>query len=1717
MNVSFDQLQILYEQNRFLDAYHQTEPLWKDRASLGRLSAEELTIARRLAFRIGGSRTYRWIVHQAARRFHDHPLFRGHWGLSAKHTSLLDYLRDFYRSPQLNSGIARYDCEWLCDHAEMLANVRDFPEANRVLELARGIDDGPIVAATRATVLLRQDRLEEAASISRRLWKERPGRPALARLLCHVLARKGLFDEILQSLESPAASGQSFEITILMCWYLCAMAERSSASQYKEFAHRSHDLSLRLPQLAPLQDKDTVAAIACARADSALILGDRAAMRENADKIRSGFYKQVVQNLQANPDGKFVLVPHRQVYQKHATCLPTSISAVLGAFGQDIDADELAQAITYSGTSSWRAVDWLHSHGYATRTFVGNGRVWRALLDAGVPFVLTQMRMSWAHAVAVIGYDDAQGTLIIHDPSAERWGHALLERLEKSEAPFGPECLAVVPADRADLLACIPEESARWVTACHQCYKLAEISGSLACAPIVGELSAADPSNPFSRRMQAIQAVADGRLFEAIEQQEKLLAEYPESIPLRLDLVSSLARTNDTARIIRVQGDVVERGLLPGIAQNQAWFFPPAPYTAQYADYIGQHLAGMKKAVRLLNRAIFYEYRTAQLYHVLGDVYLRHGHFEQGLLPHRVAALLEITNDHYARALCDVLRRLGREDEGIEFLRWRVGELGQRIYGAYPYICLIGALEDFGRPDEAIASLHEAQQCHRDDGALQAFASRFWVRMGRWDLAEAALQIAHEKPGPAYLPAAVEFNRAKGNWPQALELCQQWVQREPKNTVARRSLLRLLWCRDGSLAMEGLSRGWMEEHKNDELFEGIYYDVLKELDDHRIDAFLRNRLARNPLDAWIWRELGFRLGGQFDQASPDRRDAVLDELRQTLQKVIDLSGDCPPRYALEADMLSSLGQFPQSMEAFFKALEIDAGYSYPYRRIWSLAGRLPVQEQRQVLGRLEKHLLLQTGHLFEASRLSMAVAQTLGIEQAETAVQRWLRQRPDDPELIFAQADLWLTRGRGQSDARRAAEILTKAIARFVNHEGLRFLQAKAHAVLLQETGRLEAFEEILRRQPLNTLARFNVAMAHARTGRPEKAVEIIQQGRTVAPANADAYERIADVLEFLGRPEASLEAVLAGTQLVPERISLWERAIHLQQQLGRHGEAVALSKKLVLLFPRGAYVWYLHAVALGMGPTSSDFLAIEQALRTSLSLNAALWSAACRLSNVLIDQHRFDEAKEVVQRQMPLFEDACYHKAQLATIMWAQGRRQEAIGAMAAVLAVSPRATWAWSHLLNWIDEQKDWTIVPTVLKDVPPVMTSNAAFRAQRLTVLQKAGWSAQELDKLWQELLNDFPAQEPIYLDRFDMLWGDNRMEEAKRVLDHIRRLHPNSEFVAARTVHVLIREKKNAPEALQQAMAIWTNLREISPWPADHAWVAIGNSNVAAQAVSQLYDWLIQGRAIRPSAVPGFLKYFHKAAFKRNISDFLSFAKLTSDSLARVRAMRKLLDVLERQQWDDGRCRAKVLVAMCKVSPGDGWTYFRTHPSCQTQTPVWAEGCRTFIWKSRKWLSQWRQHKDVKMYAVTNYTLSIRGKGGRRRLSAGDLQEIADSSRDALKTLVYDSTPRYLACGLCEAQLRLGRHEEFVASMKQYAGLIDNQDKRLWMEGYKTLPTLLGHFLQLLQSKNENEVCAATRAFMNSSCARGWAARLWRRMLRKRVSLPKWLSFAIRLST
>ena len=162
-------------------------------------------------------------------------------------------------------------------------------------------------------------------------------------------------------------------------------------------------------------------------------------MERWAEEVRIPFYRKILANLRQNPKGRRIRLPFPRAIQKHEACLPTSVASALATLGEHLDPDVMASEITFGGTSEWAAAEWLEKHGFTVRFFAVTPDTATLLIKNGIGFVLTLEGDDNAHAVAVVGLDEAAGTLIIHDPMAYRTAEYLLERFCEKLGTSGDE------------------------------------------------------------------------------------------------------------------------------------------------------------------------------------------------------------------------------------------------------------------------------------------------------------------------------------------------------------------------------------------------------------------------------------------------------------------------------------------------------------------------------------------------------------------------------------------------------------------------------------------------------------------------------------------------------------------------------------------------------------------------------------------------------------------------------------------------------------------------------------------------------------------------------------------------------------------------------------------------------------------------------------------------------------------------------------------------------------------------------------------------------------------------------------------------------------------------------------------------------------------------------------------------------------------------------
>ncbi len=1711
----FAQIYPLYDQTRFLDAYQLCRPAYDAQDDFNQLDLREILLLARLARRLGGHGLARRLFQTARDKAPGNPLviyYAGRTDDDFHH--VLRQLEEVEAVCLANFENDADKAVWLGSTAWIYASIRDFERARRHLATAATLGiESAWVRCCEAEVLCFEDRWPQALEAIEASWALSPGMPQGAATLGRILTKLGRTDQAAARLQAIAQQKQSYELALTAIWYLCAVAERAPREENLRLTGQAAQLAQDLEVLAPLADAELHEHLALVRLDIAWLRKDRAAMQAEAAAVQHPFYQTVLANIEANPAGRETVTGYDPVFQKHNTCLPASVASVLGRFGQTIDSDRLADELTYNGTAAWRMLDWLKVQGLRAKAFIVDGELARRLIQSDLPFVVMVKSIYYYHAMAAVGVDEAASVLLIHDPSSTRLDKVLLTRLGDDEGPFGLEAIAVVPPTEAHRLSAIPEAASAPYSAFIAYQETRETAGLAEGRQIIEGLRADFPEDPFVTRLEGIHLGLSGRLGEAIEVQEQLLARFPDCEHIRQELLANLYRTGNRSRIRKMLSRIVFHKRMPGIRATQQWHYPPAEYVSQYASYVGMVKTRQAVAAQQLYDALGREPSHAASYHVLGDLRVQEGDFSGSTLPFRCAALLELENHHYARAYLDALAKNHRLREGFEFLKARTDKLGDTVAGGEVWSTLIDAYEDYGYPDEAVAGLRQALCKRPRDAWLLAYAVGFWGRMGfkaeeRESLA-ALQQIGHR---PAFLEAATAFYRSNGDWATALTHCEQWSAEQPHNLEARRALANLCSLAHGMDAALDLTRQWMADNPDHDGFEMLHYDFLKALfmDEERL-TLLRNRIKRNTFDTWGLRELAFALLHLIDLDPYHAQGAIRGEIAQTLLRCRRLSPHEPVLFAIRAEAAALAGRIQGAIDLYLKAVHLDPEYSHAFQQAWYLSGKLQQDTRKALFAELEQAMFKCTGFLNMAKELVEMAAECFGSRTARSLVDRWQRRFPDDPEIIKAKARLLLYHGQGRSDAERAVGLLEAAMARFPHHADFKFLLSRAHRILRDQEKWVAGSLAILKQFPLSSIQRRQLADYYQYQGELARAEALLREGVALTPLDGRVRYDLIDLLFKQGKKEAAADTVADSLAKIPEDVGFRGAVVELLFDNGLDEMAVSAAEGGTRRYPRGAVLWKEYGDALWRSSLTSDMEAVAAAYRRSLACNARFFDAADRLARLCAHQKRFDEARRVMAEQQPYAVDQCQLLTRLAWIDRMEGKKSEAFDQVADIVKRFPKEAWPWRLLLEWIKADENWEFARRVLGDVPPVLEENPDFACDKLFLLHKAGVDDEATRAQWARLLHDFPENEKIHCLRFDILYAQEKYTPAGKILAAIEKVYPDSPYLLARKV-ALKADLQEFDAALAAALALMQLPADAGDWCRHTVRKAFKEHNQLGRLVREGLGAWRNGAAIGATC------------FEMLVADTVQAWPLPGPgSLGRLlwrigiepQAVKQLKQMLATAQDRDNPMGSYTAAILSKLEDFGLRRYLfrfaKKHAAfAETRTKVWqiighalATAPRKKGRQARRWMARWQAHPGCELWVVTNYLIAIedsRGLGRERKLRL-----ILATAREAVRTLPTDHTLQFVVGKYAEAALRLGMDEDFLAWTDQYASVLEDTDSGYWKRaGENHQALVLLKFRQLLRAEPQAvpELAKLFKKDMAWQRAGAWVMPAWRQRVKRR---------------
>jgi tetratricopeptide (TPR) repeat protein len=893
-----ENLEALYNQSKFLDAYEKTKSYWEPSTDLSSLSTGELILAGRLANRLGGRRLCRWLFCKAYKREPRDPNVRYFTrSLRLRNLDFWDEVRSLEGEPLLGAADPELEASWLASHAVTWATLRDFERAEACLKHARSYSPSQgWVESCESYVLGMADRWEDALKAGEQSWKLSHAAPYAVQSVGLCMLNLGRGSEAASRVTERAADCQSYEVVHFAAWLQCTLAERYEGDERLQVITRARDLADRLPGLAPLADRETQADFAHIHLDIASLSGDHQEMESWAEKVRSPYFRKVLQNLRRNAGGKRIRLPHLHLLQKHQACLPTSIASVLASQNVAIDPGTMAAEITFGGTPFWAAAEWLEKRGFDVRFFRVTAEVARRLIQNGIAFVLSLESDENSHAVAAVGLDEAAETLLVQDPSSFRSSEYLLEGIQQLHGPLGPVGMTVVPKVNAHLLdGLLSQTDVEVMTAAQKHGKEIVLKGTTATHAIVSHLAKNYPDDPGVRFLQAEQACWEGRSGEAITGFQKSLNLFPHSPVVRRRLLDTARSVGNTALTRDILRTVVEGALLPGIDSQQNWRHPPSTYVCAYGDLLRLSAPTRGKAKSLFKSVLRRDPSHAETWHSLGELLGEEGDTAGRLLSYRISSCLNESHEHYALAYSDALCNAGRKEEGFGWLEVRARRVGVASRASAPWVSWIHALEHWGYPERALNACSEALK--RFGGAPEFLASAipFLVRMGQWTESESKLS-ALESSGSysMFCEAARDFYGVRGESDRALHYAEERVKEAPLSLPARSQLLGLTAKYRGNHAAAALGEQWVAEHPGHDSFEELYCDQLDSTGPRRKkDMVLRRRVKRNPEDGWAWRELTFRRISDYERSAERRQERLRPQIEYLLAQCDRTASDSP--------------------------------------------------------------------------------------------------------------------------------------------------------------------------------------------------------------------------------------------------------------------------------------------------------------------------------------------------------------------------------------------------------------------------------------------------------------------------------------------------------------------------------------------------------------------------------------------------------------------------------------------------------------------------------------------------------------------------------------------------------------------------------------------------------------------------------------------------------
>ena len=1531
------------------------------------------------------------------------------------------------------------------------SDLRDFATAEKLITRAEAIaPTEPYVRLQRAHLLECLDRVEEAlevANSARDLHPHpfyRPGVQASAHLL-QLLDRDDDAIALLQQADSVLQNGP-------VAGQLYAVLSENNRWSEAESALE------RYVALSPLLERPLQKWVASRSARTAYHLGKRNEAARFAETLDDDFHKRFVEKLGAAlAERERMQLDVSFVRQYFKTCAPATLAAIGRFWGLPAEHLKLAEAMCYDGTPHWQQRQWAEDHGWFVREFRVTHESAIALIEKGIPFAISVVEATFAHMMALVGFDRTRGTLLLRDPGQPGLVETNAEEFLNRYRAFGPHGTVFLPAgekERLDGMA-LPDAE---IYDQHHGFQLALAKHDrLGAAATLTRMDAAFPNHALVWEARLELAAYDANHTEQARCLDKLLELFP----------------NNSARLLRRLGclrDATREERVEFLKQACALKNSDPLLFVELARALEGDARCLEQARRWVKRGLRFRPMNSSAISVLADLLWEDGNLEEATELYRFTANLEGFREGLYRSWFIACRQTRRTDEALAHLQDRFTRFGQR--SDQPALTLAWAWGEMEQPHRAREILQEAARLRPDDGYLLLRSASLVARLGDNDEADRLLNAAKGKVwANDWLRTAADIAEIRLDTATTVLRWREILRLEPLALDAHAGVARSLGQRESPAAALTHLKAACAQFPQHYGLQRMLVEWSREGEAGAGEAATRNLLRIAPSDAWAQRELALALSksNQHEEALREATEAARIEPRNSFS------------FSILGHVHQRCGQLADARGDFHRAVELSVDNSDAVHALLNLART--DAERKEQLAFVEQQLIRQVvlgDGLLEFQKLARPVIPL-------DALLRSLRQaHTERPDLWHAWSALVSQLGHmGQLD--EARDKAREATRKFPHLPRVWLDLAAVHQWRNEPDEEIAAAECAFEINPAWSHSTLTLADALERRDKLHDARKIYERSLQHLPNDAQLHASYAHLLWRQGEKEEAFNAVERSLRLAPGYEWAWELLGQWATDCGERDRTANFSRALTRERPGEMRAWLMLArMVTDPAALPERIAAVEKALELDPRL-AEAWELKAEL---LTNAERFEEAIRTCEDGVAVCT-AEVHVLQ-GRRAWIEARRRqfpEAVRLMRAVLEENASYVWGWNQLACWLSEQGAFADGAPALEQLQRLLPHEAWVSRQlgfvRLQQEDHAG-----AEKAFGVALRLAPTDNYAAEQIFDLQLQAGNLTGAAKTLRLMQTHQPGARTLAS---EIFLQLRNKDESAATKGFEKLCLLPDPDPWPIDAATDAFRRASRSAQAL-EILKRTVKAKSCNPQVGAAAIQLL--ISQQRNVEAVCFFLRLKPGEIQRRAAAALVQGLAELKSGFLLRCllwRRRDVLARDDLAWGlVGYALVNFNQMKQVAS----------------WLADWRTRPHIQPWMLFNLCLALRHMGqydeayaiAQHVLEAWGHREGSADMR--LFLAVEDALSGKISSALLHLKLAVARDNvaydhDLVSLAKalvefQQASLADRADK------FKTIRRQLGERffalrMLLLMKDLRRTFRRAGKIFVREGG--GWPARLW----------------------